>query len=338
MGQKITREEFHRTYTEEPHATRRKLILQKHPEVKQLFGPDPWTGVSMIAMVIFQICSLFFVVHMRWWEFLLMAYFVGGTVNHSLVAGMHECVHYLIFGYKYPMGNMMVALIANLPLGAPLSAWFREYHMEHHKFQGVEGIDTDLPTEYEIKLFNTTGGKILYLALRFLTYGLRPIFVKPKPLTTFGLVSFIVQFSFNYAVFEIFGVKALVYLIVCSMLGMSLNPLAGRFISEHVVFTKGYETYSYYGPLNKLGFNLGYHNEHHDFPFIPGSRLPKLREIAPEFYDELPQCSSWVSIFYHFVMDPSIGPAARIARDQALLNKKREEKNSVRPNNLPAFG
>lgn len=80
------------------------------------------------------------------------------------------------------------------------------------------------------------------------------------------------------------------------------------------MFAKGFETYSYYGPLNKITWNVGYHNEHHDFPAIPGSRLPLVRKIAPEFYDDLPQHNSWVKVLYDFIMDPSIGPYARIKR------------------------
>ena len=76
---------------------------------------------------------------------------------------------------------------------------------------------------------------------------------------------------------------------------------------------QGQETYSYYGPLNALTYNVGYHNEHHDFPQIPHSRLYRLRQIAPEFYNTLTWHTSWCWIIYKFLTDPEV----RI-QDQAI--------------------
>jgi len=47
-----------------------------------------------------------------------------------------------------------------------------------------------------------------------------------------------------------------------------------------------------------VALNMGYHNEHHDLPSIPWNNLPKLRAMAPEFYENLKYHSSWSRLLF----------------------------------------
>ena len=72
--------------------------------------------------------------------------------------------------------------------------------------------------------------------------------------------------------------------------------MSARWLQEHFAFGPDQGTFDYYGPLNTLALNIGYHNEHHDFHEIPWTRLPKLKAMAPEFYDTLGCHRSWVAL------------------------------------------
>ncbi|CAL8091379.1 unnamed protein product [Calicophoron daubneyi] len=158
--------------------------------------------------------------------------------------------------------------------GVPVSISFKKYHILHHRYQGDKTLDVDLPTKLEGRLFCTAGTKLLWLLFQPLFYSLRPLIVLPLPISKLEIINLVVQLTFDYWVYTFFGWKALVYLIAGTVLCMGVHPVAGHFISEHFVFNKDFETYSYYGILNHLTLNVGYHVEHHDFPYIPGSRLP----------------------------------------------------------------
>jgi len=132
------------------------------------------------------------------------------------------------------------------------------------------------------------------------------MFIYPKPIHLLEIVNLIIMLTFDGIIFYLFGGKAISYFLISTMLGLSIHPISGHFIAEHYVFKEGHETYSYYGPLNFITYNVGYHNERkrnnaknlieflfelfldHDFPYIPGRNLPKVRKIAREYYDTLP--------------------------------------------------
>jgi sphingolipid delta-4 desaturase len=191
---------------------------------------------------------------------------------------------------------------------------FKRYHMEHHQFQGDSEKDVDIPTPWEGRFFTNSLLKALWLLCQPLFYALRPMVVRPKaprPIDTFNTV-FILATDAVIAYY--FGPRAVLYLVLSTLLGMGFHPVAGHFISEHYVFTPGQETYSYYGSLNYLCWNVGYHNEHHDFPRVPGWKLPQVTAIAPEYYLSLKHYKSWTRVLYDYIMDPAIGPFSRVIR------------------------
>lgn len=277
-------------------------------------GYEPRIIIQFVIMVSIQLCMAYMVRNMSWLEIVVLAYVVSGTLNHSLSLGLHELSHNLALGAHRPMANRFVGFFTNLPLGVPASVTFKKYHQDHHKYQGDVQMDTDLPTKIEAILFSSFIGKLFFVILQPLFYTLRPILVLPKEITFLEIVNWIIQIIFDAIVIYFLGIKSMSYLWLGTLLGLGLHPIAGHFIAEHYVFIKGYETYSYYGPLNLITYNVGYHNEHHDFPNIPGYRLPEVKRIAPEFYDNLPCHHSWIKVLYDFVTCPEMGPYSRIKR------------------------
>eukprot|EP00457_Paulinella_chromatophora_P008289 gb/GEZN01008320.1/.p1 GENE.gb/GEZN01008320.1/~~gb/GEZN01008320.1/.p1 ORF type:complete len:335 (-),score=30.01 gb/GEZN01008320.1/:408-1412(-) len=314
--------------TDEPHATRRKLILAKYPEIKTLFTKEPRTVWFTMAIFIAQMLMADYVKDKSWGVFLLAAYAFGGTLNHSLQLAVHELSHKLAF--ENDLANRLACLFANLVTGVPSSMTFTRYHMEHHQFQGVDGVDTDVPTTWEVNTFTNMPLKVLWLLMQPFFYAFRPLMVKPKTPQKWELINHVTQWTFDVLVFIYMGPWALGYMIIGSLLGMGLHPCAGHFVAEHYEFTKGFETYSYYGPCNWLNFNVGYHYEHHDFPKIPWSNLPKVRGMAPEFYNDLPHYSSYLAVFWKYITDPEVGPHSRVKRKttEALEMVKRAKAKS----------
>ena len=287
-------------------------MLQQYPQIKDLYGPCWRTKYVCAALVAAQLGLAFLLREAPWWLIAVVAYGVGGVINQALLLAIHELSHNLAF--RKPWQNRAFALFVNLPIGVPVAETFRYYHLLHHTHQGDERLDTDLPTELEARLLRRPWSKLLWLAFQGLAYALRPLLVHPKKPGAAELGNLLLQVAFNVAVFYFWGGKALVYLPISSLIVMGLHPIAGHYISEHYVFRPGQETYSYYGPLNLLAFNVGYHNEHHDFPYIPGSRLPRLRGMAREFYDPLLSHRSWAGTLWRFVTQPNIGGYSRIKR------------------------
>ncbi|KAE8227445.1 hypothetical protein CF319_g55 [Tilletia indica] len=312
--------EFLWLLTEEPHRTRRAAILKDHPEVRTLMGHEPLTKYVSLAVTLLQLgLAIAFAkwgIHPLDWRFLLTAYVVGGTANQNTFLAIHEITHNLAF--KGIRANKLWAILVNAPIGVPYAMMFKRYHIEHHKHLGEDGIDTDLPTKIELMCLKNVLGKAFFATFQIFFYALRPGFVRTQKLTGWHILNIGFQVGLDLLLVRAFGATALWYLIASSFFAGSLHPCAAHFIAEHYMFGGiQQETWSYYGPLNILAYNVGYHNEHHDFPSVPWTRLPALRKMAPEYYDVLPHHTSWPLVTLQFILGSDSGLFSRIKRKPA---------------------
>lgn len=298
----------------EPHKQRTREIIERHPEIRHFFGRNPKTFMIMLGCVSFQFAAAWWLRDKSWWWALVGAFAMGAFVVHALFVVIHEAAHNLIFRPSW--ANKVAGILANLPSLIPSAISFRIYHLKHHAHQGDPGLDADLPFEWEARLVgNKAWRKALWLFLFPLFQALRPLRIKEvRFMDGWVLSNWLANFLVTGLVAYFWGANALFYLFFSFLFSIGLHPLGARWIQEHYVVYPPQETYSYYGPLNKLQMNIGYHNEHHDFPSVPWNKLPFVRQTAAEFYDTLYSHTSWSRLLWRFLTDPSITLYNRVVR------------------------
>ncbi len=314
MEVKSVKKDFVYSNVAEPHRGRTKEILKQFPDMRKLIGKNPYTFWAILGLVAFQFVVSMLVTDQSWWIVFGAAYLLGAFADHSLFVMIHECAHRLLF--KNPAANRLSGILANIPLIFPSSVSFEKYHIKHHSFQGIHELDGDLPNYWEAKLIdNYFIGKMIWLLFYPFFQLFRISRLKEiKPFDKWIALNWAVQIIAISAIAFFFGPKATVFLVASFFFSVGLHPLGARWIQEHYLTHGEQETYSYYGPLNKISFNVGYHNEHHDFPSIPWNKLPQIRKDAPEFYDTLSYHTSWTKLFFRFLFDKEISLFSRVIR------------------------
>lgn len=307
---------FTRSAAPEPHKARTKAILKQHPEVRQQIGKNPWSFAAIVGIVGLQLGLAFLLRDAPWWAILLVAYVVGAVADHGLFVLIHECAHNLLF--KRPAWNTLAGILANVPSVIPSSVSFKRYHLKHHSFQGVYELDADIPSVWEAKLIgNSAFRKAMWLLFFPFFQMLRPLRIREISLMDrWVALNMAVVFAADVIIFTTFGPRAFLFLLASVFFSVGLHPVGARWIQRHWLVDDEQETYSYYGLMNKLAFNVGYHNEHHDFPSIPWNRLPSLKEAAPEYYEELKSHTSWARLLLQFIFDPRLSLFSRMVRGE----------------------
>ena len=106
--------------------------------------------------------------------------------------------------------------------------------------------------------------------------------MRAPPLTVWHSVNLVGQLAFDACVARV-GAATAGFCLLCVLVAGGLHPCAGHFVAEHYVFphkSPTQETYSYYGALNRVTWNVGYHTEHHDFPSVSWYNFPLTRDGA----------------------------------------------------------
>ncbi len=298
----------------EPHRDRTKEILKKHPDVRNYIGKNPYTIFAIIIAVGVQFTLAYFLRHQSWWLVIVVAYFVGAFADHVLYVSIHECAHNLLF--KKKAWNSWAGIFANTTSVVPSSVSFQRYHLKHHAYQGIPELDGDLPYNWEARLVgNSAIGKGLWLLIYPVFQAFRPLRLKEiKPIDEWIIANWLIVLAANVLVIYFLGAKSFVYLLSSVFFSIGLHPLGARWVQEHFLTDGDQETHSYYGPLNVINLNVGYHNEHHDFPSVPWNKLPKVKGIAPEYYETLAYHTSYTKLLFRFLFDRNISLFSRVVR------------------------
>ena len=300
-----------------PHRQRAKQILAAHPDVRALFERNRWSALWTLLLVALQVGMGIglALVQAPWWAIIVAAYAFGAFANHALFVLIHEYTHNVVF--KTGRANRLGSIFANIAIVFPAAIGFRNHHLLHHSYLGIPGLDADVPTPKEARwVGNSWWRKTCWLGMYWAVQALlRPSTVKTIPTVdrwvVFNAVAMVAAVA---PIVWFFGSWPLAYLFLSTIFSLGVHPVGARWVQEHFVFREGQETYSYYGPLNKLAFNMGYHNEHHDFPHVPWSRLPAVRAAAPEFYDQLYHHRSWTKLLFHILFSSKFRLHNRIVR------------------------
>ena len=291
----------------EAQARRTREILSAHPEIRELFGNTPLTAVAGILVVLLQISLAVLVSHHTVGAALLFAYCVGTIPAYALVALIHECDHNLVF--KSSRANCVLAIILNLPMIIVFGISDRIVHIRHHLNLNDPVLDVTVPRAIEARIVGRSRWRrALWLQFwMFIHAATITAFLRRFPsLQRWLFVNVSCQVLTAAAVVYFLGWSSLIYLFCSVWFATAIHPLGARVVQEHMIHQPGILTYSYYGKWNWLIFNFGYHAEHHDFVRIPWSRLPKLKKLAPEYYETQPYFTSYSRLLFGFLTDPDV--------------------------------
>lgn len=334
------------------HRERGRAIVAAHPEIRDLMHPTPSTALWCLGFAGLQVAVALALAGQSLWLALLAAYLLGPWINTNLFMLGHECNHGLVF--RRPRWNRLLYTLTTVPmLFAGHHTWWVD-HPVHHNDLGADKDFVKrrrmffLSTRKYLspllvpfgpalifgQIARAAVGLAVYLLVDVLRGRLEPsrfslgVLAEPhlisgyhrKDLGRWAVTYSVLTLGLLAGVGWYGGWAPVVYLVASAgmLTGFAHPTMFGLILSNahfygHQCFQP---TASYYGWLNRFTLNFGLHTEHHDLPKVPWSRLPDVRRIAPEFYDQLHQTPSYAGLTYQFHFGGRELDAARFDHDE----------------------
>lgn len=145
--------------------------MRKKYNIKELEGNDPTAMINIsIFALVHTIISILIGVYLKGYylSVVLIGWLVGGYFGCAAGLAIHEASHGLIF--KTRNANFIAGMIGELPIFFPAFTSFKHYHIPHHSYITIDldennapekhdnkklpKYDTDLPTEFEARMFS----------------------------------------------------------------------------------------------------------------------------------------------------------------------------------------
>jgi len=292
------------------HQDKKKAIMTEMPDVTQWEGPYRPSIIYVAALVLVQ-WSLWYCVHHYVHNILLLgvlAYLNANTVLYSLSTFIHENSHGLILGRVFGKDSRQFCA-AMIELGFVSFGEQWEYTIVHnylhHPHLNDQKEDSECPDVGHVAM--PPDSKLLrwvYPIAELLPLGVMLTQGGLSNNTKPHLKNKMAGPMFKLQCVTVAVVGTLIYLgayysLLFAVWSTSLYSsrwciaLHGQSIAEH--FRVGQEpdgktpaTHSTYHTFeNVLGFNTGYHDEHHTFPNVAWARLPDLKRKFPEHFDNV---------------------------------------------------
>jgi sphingolipid 4-desaturase/C4-monooxygenase len=290
------------------HSRRRKMILHAHPEIRKL---KPLPGLAYSAMMLILILlhlgvggaiAVYTGAGPNWLWAIALSATMGAFFAYALQQLTHEICH-----TSYRRLNRGLVLLGDFIVGTTGPCYFSYYfhlHITHHAKTGDVG-DPDIrfhghwsvPPKW---LARSRVRRFVWLTLVSL-FTFEILILEhlvgrvPQPgrlsIRNKALVAALVgKYGFMLATFWLGGVWCFLYFRLAAgfSLGAFGHPYAGFWLMQHAATSRnGFQpTLSYAGSRLWHWLNLGelYHVEHHDFPWVPFTKIGAVRQIAPEYY------------------------------------------------------